>query len=166
MAVVGLVLLVACANVANLLLARASSRQWEAVRMSMGAVRLRLIRQLLVESTLLSGVGTILGTGSARWATPLLLRMVSTGSAMLPLSVAPDAKGLGFPVLIAILTVVLLGMAPAFCAARVEVVRSLKRRARDHCREVTQPAARANRRTSCSLVGPFRRRKIVPAQSC
>ena len=127
MAVVALVLLVACANVANLLLARATTRQREiAVRMSMGATRLRLIRQLLVESALLGGTGTILGIWSAWGATHLLLRMVSTGSETVPVSVTPDAKVLVFSVFVAILTVLLFGTAPAFYATRVDVVPSLK----------------------------------------
>ena len=127
MAVVALVLLVACANVANLLLARATARKREiAVRLSMGAARLRLVRQLLVESTLLGGSGAILGVWSAWWATRLLLRMVSTGAEVLPVSVTPDARVLAFTVLIAILTVILFGTAPALYATRVDVVPSLK----------------------------------------
>ena len=127
MAVVALVLLVACANVANLLLARATARQREiAVRMSMGAARLRLVRQLLVESALLGATGAILGVWSAWWATHLLLRMVSTGPDTLPVSVTPDAKVLGFTVLVAIATVVLFGTAPAFYATGFELVPSLK----------------------------------------
>ena len=127
MAVVALVLLVACANVANLLLARATARQREiAVRMSMGAARLRLVRQLLAESALLGGTGAILGVWSAWWATHFLLRMVSTGPATLPVSVTPDVKVLGFTVLVAIVTVLLFGTAPAFYATSFDLVPSLK----------------------------------------
>jgi predicted permease len=127
MAVVALVLLVACANVANLLLARATARQREiAVRISMGAARLRLVRQLLAESALLGATGAILGVWSAWWATHLLLRMVSTGSATLPVSVTPDVKVLGFTVLVAIVTVLLFGTAPAFYATNFDLVPSLK----------------------------------------
>jgi predicted permease len=127
MGVVGLVLLVACANVANLLLARATARQREiAVRMSIGAARFRLIRQLLVESGVLAATGAVLGVGSAWWATQLLLRMVSTGSQTLPVQVAPDAVVLAFTVMVAVMTVLLFGTAPALYATRVELVPSLK----------------------------------------
>jgi predicted permease len=127
MAVVALVLLVACANVANLLLARATARQREiAVRMSMGAARLRLVSQLLVESTMLGATGAILGAWSAWWATRLMLRMVSAGSESLKVSVAPNATVLGFTVLVAVFTVILFGTAPAVYATRVDLVPSLK----------------------------------------
>jgi predicted permease len=127
MAVVGLVLLVACANVANLLLARATSRQREiAVRMSMGATRTRLIRQSVVESMLLAAVGLILGVWLAWWAAKLLLAMVSAEPEPLPLRVTPDFHVLGFTLLIAALTVLLFGIAPAFRATQLEMVPSLK----------------------------------------
>ena len=127
MAVVALVLLVACANVANLLLARATARKREiAVRLSMGAARLRLIRQLIAESALLGITGAVLGVWCAWWATRLLLRMVSTGSETLPVSVTPDIRVLAFTALIAMVTVLLFGMAPAVYATRVDVVPVLK----------------------------------------
>ena len=127
MALVALVLLVACANVANLLLARATARQREiAVRLSMGAARLRLVRQLLVESALLGAAGTMLGAWFAWWGMHVLLMLVSTGSQTVPLQVKPDAEVLGFAILVALLTVLLFGMAPAFSATRLELTPSLK----------------------------------------
>jgi len=127
MAVVALVLLVACANVANLLLARAAARQREiAVRMSMGAARWRMMRQLLIESILLAAAGTVLGIWVAWWAMHLLLRMVSTGTEAVQLQVSLDSQVLVFTALVAMLTVVLFGVAPAFYAIRVELIPSLK----------------------------------------
>ena len=127
MAVVALVLLVACANVANLLLARASARQREvAVRMSMGAARLRLVRQLMVESTLLGATGAILGFWLAWGATRVLPRMISAGPDPATISVTPDIAVLGFSALVAVFTVLLFGTVPALSATRVELVPSLK----------------------------------------
>jgi predicted permease len=127
MAVVALVLLIACANVANLLLARAASRQREiAVRMSLGARRSRLIRQLLAESGLLGFLGAALGIALAWSASRLLLAMVSVGSELVPIRVTPDAGVLGFSVAVTLLTVLLFGAAPAFRATALELALSLK----------------------------------------
>ena len=127
MVVVALVLLIACANVANLLLARAAARQREiAVRMSMGAQRSRLIRQLLVESGLLGLAGAALGIALAWGGSRLLLLMVSTGSDLVPIRVTPDAQALGFTLAVTILTVLLFGTAPAFYATGLELAPSLK----------------------------------------
>jgi predicted permease len=127
MAAVGLVLLIACANIANMLLARAAGRQREiAVRLSLGASRLQLIRQMLTESLLLAAMGGIAGLAFAAWAGGLLVRMVSTGGEPIPLRVAPDARVLAFTTLLSVATGILFGLAPALGATRAGLGGSLK----------------------------------------
>jgi predicted permease len=127
MAVVAVLLLIACANLANLLLARAAARQREiAIRMSMGAGRARLIRQLLVESALLGVTGAALGILIASTSGRVLLGMVSAGPKPLPLDVAPDAHVLFFTLAITLATVLLFGALPAFRATRLDLVPALK----------------------------------------
>jgi predicted permease len=127
MAVVALVLLIACANIANLLLARATTRQREiAVRMAIGAGRMRLIRQMLTESLLLALFGGALGVMFASWGSEALLAMVSSGPQPLPLDVAPDARVLGFTFLVSLATALLFGTAPALRTTRIELTPALK----------------------------------------
>jgi len=127
MAVVGVVLLIACANIANLLLARAANRKKEfAVRIAMGAGRIRLIRQLLTESILLASVGGLAGVMLAWWGSRLLIGMASSSAEPLPLDVTPNLRILGFTLLASLLSAVIFGTAPALRAARIEPNAALK----------------------------------------
>ena len=127
MAVVGLILLIACANVANILLVRSVARQKElAVRVTMGAGAWRLIRQLLTESILLATIGAAFGLLLARWADAALVRLVSGGADLIPLDVHLDSRVLMFTLSAAVLTGILFGLVPAFRAARLDLNPILK----------------------------------------
>ena len=136
MGIVGLVLLIACVNVANLLLARASVRSREiAVRLAVGANRYRLLQQLLTESVLLSVIGGIAGALLAVWGVRVLVRIVES-DAVLP--VLPDLRVLAFTLIISLLTGILFGLVPALRTLRVRVAPTLK----DATRTIADSSAR------------------------
>jgi predicted permease len=119
MASVGLVLLIACGNLAGLLLARSSARSHEiAVRISLGARRGRLVRQVLTDSLTIALLGGALGVIIARWGTAMLLRVASSGSQPIPLDVSHDLRIVGFVLVISLVTGLLVGGLPAMRASR------------------------------------------------
>jgi predicted permease len=130
-ALTGAVLLLACANLANLLLARATAREREfAVRLAIGAGRARIVRQLLLESLLLAGAGTILGLALAFLADRILLRIYlpADAAAEFVLSPIPDGRVLAFVVGLMLLTSLVFGLLPAIRGSRTEITLSLKDR--------------------------------------
>jgi putative ABC transport system permease protein len=131
MVVVALVLLIACANIANLMLARTNGRRHEiSIRRALGATRTRLARQFFAESLLLSAAGAALGLAFAHWGSRLIVQQLSTWRGTVFLDLPLDWRVLGFTAAVAIATAVLFGTAPALRATTVEPNESLKEQGR------------------------------------
>src|SRR5262245_516487 len=127
MAIVALVLLIACANVAKLLFARAVARRREiSVRLALGCGRTRLMRQLLTESLMLSALGTLAGIFIAWWSSSVLLRMVDTEPVPLRVDLSPDMRVMLFAAAVMVLTGIGFGLAPAWRATRFDLTSAMK----------------------------------------
>ena len=127
----GVILLIACANIAGLLLARGTARRKEiATRLALGAARSRIVRQLLTESLVLSAIGAIAGIAIAYVASPWLPRLLTQQNSFafsgLGVTIRPDARVAGFSSLLAVLTALLFGLAPALHATRLDLLAMMK----------------------------------------
>jgi putative ABC transport system permease protein len=136
--IVGLILLVACVNLANLMLARAAARSHEmSIRVAIGASRASLIRQVLTESLTLSFAGALLGLAFAFWSSRLLLLLMTEGNQLLvSLNLTPDARVLALTISVGILTGLLFGLAPAWRSSRQDPASVLQQNTRGSSRGV------------------------------
>jgi putative ABC transport system permease protein len=139
--IVALVLLIACANMANLLLAQSAARQRElAIRLSLGASRWQVARQLLLESLLLSSIGSAAGVMLALWGSRALVQLLSTRTSIVSLDLTLDWRVLAFTTTVGVLTGLLFGVAPALRATTLRPALAL----RDHSRGVVSGGGRFN----------------------
>ena len=128
LAIVGMVLLVACANVGSLLLARAAARKAEiSLRMALGASRWRIVRQLLTESMLLASIGGVCGVLLAQWGVMILVNLVTKES---PLDTRPDSTVLAFTIGVSIVAGLLFGLIPALRASNTDLASAMKEKSR------------------------------------
>ncbi|HEU4768064.1 MAG TPA: ABC transporter permease [Pyrinomonadaceae bacterium] len=132
MAIVGMVLLIACANVGSLLLSRAASRKAEiSLRMALGATRWRIVRQLLTESMLLALIGGVCGVLLAQWGVTMLVNLVAREA---PLDTTPDLGILGFTGGVSLLAGLLFGLVPAIQASKTDLASAMKEKSRTRAR--------------------------------
>src|SRR5438132_8594 len=144
---VGLVLLIAGANLASLLIARGEARQREfALRLALGATRQRIIRQLFTESVILALAGGVTGVAIAYWTSAALVRVLSAGAGILGLDSRLDYRVLGFAIVLTVAAAAIFGLAPAFRTSRLELNDALKQQG------ATVSGARSNMRVRKGLI--------------